>query len=58
LPIDPRGILRLGFSQTRMDWELIVAVTVPFGLTAAALWTTHRHAKAKSEKRQVGYQHR
>jgi hypothetical protein len=39
-----------------MDWELIIAVTVPFGLTAVVLWTTYLRSKAKREKRPVGYQ--
>ena len=40
-----------------MDWALITAVTIPFGLTATALWVTYRVSrKAKRKKRQVGYQ--
>jgi hypothetical protein len=40
-----------------MDWALIIAVTIPFGLTAMALWVTYRISrKRKGEKREVGYQ--
>jgi hypothetical protein len=40
-----------------MDWALIIAVTIPFGLTATALWVTYRISrKRKGEKREVGYQ--
>ena len=41
----------------QMDWAVIAAVTVPFGLTATALWVTYRVSrKGKREKREVGYQ--
>ena len=36
-----------------MDWALITAVAIPFGLTATALWVTYRISrKRKGENRE------
>ena len=39
-----------------MEWVLIAAVTILAGLTAAALGVKYLRSRAKSGKRQVGYQ--
>lgn len=39
-----------------MDWPLIVAATVSFGLAATALCIGYLRSRAKREKRRVGYQ--
>ena len=39
-----------------MDWALIAAATVSFGLAATAVCTSYLRSKAQREKRQVGYQ--
>jgi len=38
-----------------MEWALIAAVMVSFGLTAALLCSSYLRSKAKRESRQVGY---
>jgi hypothetical protein len=39
-----------------MDWALIIAAAVSFGLAATALCTSYLRSKAKRENRKVGYQ--
>ena len=42
--------------NARMDWALIVAAMVSFGLAATALCISYLRSKANRQKRKVGYE--